>query len=65
MIAPLGQVTVAVPAIEAALNLTPSAGMYHYNIKVENGFTGMLQHLVNNKTAGLLTDMTATCALNN
>jgi hypothetical protein len=64
-IAPLGQMTVNVVTLEAALNLRPTAGMYHYNIKVENGFTGMLQHLVNNKAAGLLTDMTATCALNN
>ncbi|MHB1204648.1 MAG: hypothetical protein ACYCZX_03695, partial [Rhodospirillaceae bacterium] len=64
-IAPLGQVTVNVATIESALNLKPGPGMYHYNIKVENGFTGMLQHLVNNKAAGLLTDMTATCALNN
>jgi hypothetical protein len=64
-IAPLGQVTVNVATLETALNITPSVGMYHYNIKVENGFTGMLQHLVSNKAAGLLTDMTATCALNN
>ena len=63
-IPPLGQVTVSVATLEAALHLTPGAGMYHYNIKVENGFTGMLQHLVTNKAVGLVTDMTATCALN-
>ena len=46
------------------MRLTPSSGMYHYNIKLENSFTGMLQHLVNNQRAGLTTDMTAVCALN-
>jgi hypothetical protein len=64
-IPPLGQLSVSVTTIEAALGVRPSADMYHYNIKVENGFTGMLQHLVSNKAAALLTDMTATCALNN
>ena len=64
-ITPLGQLSVSVTAIEASLGLTPAAGMYHYNIRVENGFTGMIQHLVNNKAAGLLTDMTSACPLNN
>ncbi len=62
-IPPLGQAIVPASVIEAALRLTPTGSLYHYNIKVENAFTGMLQHLVDNQHAGLMTDMTAVCAL--
>lgn len=64
-IAPLGQVTVAVNAMEDAIGVSPGAGMYHYNVKLDNAFTGTMQHLVNNKSAGLITDMTTACPLNN
>ncbi len=64
-IAPLGQVTVTVATMESDIGVAPGAGMYHYNVKLDNAFTGMIQHLVNNRTAGLLTDMTTACPLNN
>ena len=64
-IAPLAQLTVNVATMESAIGVTPSAGMFHYNVKLDNAFTGMMQHLVNNRAAGLLTDMTTACPLNN
>lgn len=64
-IAPLGQITIGVATIEDAIGVTPSAGMYHYNIKLDAAFTGTMQHLVTNKSAGLITDMTTACPLNN
>lgn len=64
-IAPLAQTTISVNAIEEAIGLKPGAGMYHYNVKLDSAFTGTLQHLVNNKAAGLITDMTTACPLNN
>ena len=64
-IAPLAQVTVSVGAMESAIGVTPGAGMYHYNVKLDNAFTGIFQHLVNNRGAGLVTDMTTVCPLNN
>jgi hypothetical protein len=57
--------TILDTTIEDAIGLTPGAGMYHYNIKLDTAFTGTLQHLVNNKAAGLITDMTTACPLNN
>lgn len=64
-IAPLAQVTVGVNSIEDAIGVKPGAGMYHYNVKLDNAFTGTMQHLVNNQAAGLITDMTTACPLNN
>ena len=58
-----GQLLLSVPAIEASLNITPTAGMYHYVIKLEGAGTGFLQHLVNNKVVGVITDMTTVCKL--
>ncbi len=57
-----GQQLLAVAAIERAINLTPAADMFHYVIKLESG-TGFLQHLVNNQTAAVITDMTTVCQL--
>ncbi len=58
-----GRITVSVAAIEAATNITPSEGMFHYNIAAEGGFSGYLQHLVDNQKAGVITDMTTACAI--
>lgn len=58
-----GQVILSAAAIEAGLNRTPTAGMYHYVIKAEGSFTGFLQHLVTNQQAGVVTDMTTACLL--
>jgi hypothetical protein len=53
---------VSMKEIETVINLTPSAGMYHYVIKLENSFPGYLQHLVNNTKLGVVTDMTTSCS---
>ena len=62
-IAPNGHRAVLVSEIESALGFTPGAGQFHYVIEANAGFTGYLQHLVNNVQAGVITDMTTTCQL--
>jgi len=58
-----GQVILGIKTIETALGITPTSVMYHYAIKAEGAFTGFLQHLVTNKQAGVVTDMTTTCVI--
>jgi virginiamycin B lyase len=58
-----GQVTVDIAALEAGAGVSPGASLYHYVIKVENNFTGYLQHLLNNKSSSVITDMTTVCSL--
>ena len=60
-----GQLILTVSEIEAGLvpPLNPTGTMYHYVIRVENNFTGYVQHLVENQSAGVITDMTAVCTL--
>ncbi len=58
-----GQAVFTVDAIEAAAGTTPPAGTLHYVVKAEGTLTGFLQHLVNNLQVGVVTDMTAACAL--
>lgn len=60
---PNGSVVVPVSLIETQASITPAEGMYHYVIKAETPFTGFLQHLVTNTTAGVVTDMTTACGL--
>ncbi len=62
-VAPNSSTVVPVTLIETQANVTPADGMYHYVIKAETPFTGFLQHLVNNTTAGVVTDMTTACGL--
>lgn len=62
-IQPNSSTVVPVTVIEAQAKITPTDGMYHYVIKAETPFTGFLQHLVNNTTAGVVTDMTTGCGL--
>jgi uncharacterized repeat protein (TIGR02543 family) len=62
-IAPNTHALVSVSAIEAQVKITPSDGMYHYVIKAEAPFSGFLQHLLNNTTAGMITDMSTYCIL--
>ena len=62
-VAPNAQAILTVNSIEAAVGLTPSAGMYHYVVMAEGSFVGFLQHLVNNVQGGIVTDMTAACSL--
>ena len=49
--------------IEAGASVSPGTTIYHYIIKAEGTFTGFLQHLVNNKSTGVITDMTTICAM--
>ncbi len=58
-----GRGVVTVAAIEAAANITPAESAFHYNIRAEGGFSGYLQHLVDNQQAGVITDMTTACAI--
>lgn len=57
-----GQAMISIADIEAAVG-APTAGLYHYIIEAEAPFTGFVQHLVVNSETGVVTDMTATCAL--
>jgi hypothetical protein len=50
--------------MEAVAGVTPSSAMYHYVVKIEGAFAGFLQHLIDNRRAGVTADMTTTCAMN-
>lgn len=59
-----GNLVLSVADIESAAALQPAtSSIYHYIIKVESAFTGFLQHLVNNQSSGVITDMTTICSL--
>ena len=60
---PNGSVVVPISGIEAQANVKPGDGVYHYVIKADTAFTGFLQHLVTNTSAGVVTDMTTACGL--
>ncbi len=60
---PNSSTVVPITTIETQAGVTPTDGMYHYVIRAETPFTGFLQHLVNNTTAGVVTDMTTACGL--
>ncbi len=62
-IASAGAMEIAVSALEAQLALPPdvlAGGNGYYNVTLE-GFSGYLQHLVENVRPGALLDMTAKC----
>ncbi len=58
-----GQIALPIAAVEAAIGLHPDAAMFHYDLRLEGTFTGILQHLVNNRRSGVISDMSAVCAL--
>lgn len=62
-IAANGHARVPISTIETGAKVTPGLSTYHYVIKLEGTFTGYLQHLVTNTQAGVVTDMTESCAL--
>jgi hypothetical protein len=62
-IAANGQAIIPITAVEAQIGVTPNASQFHYVIKAEGTFNGFLQHLVDNKSVGVITDMTAMCQL--
>jgi len=56
-----GQVNLSRSRIDWAAKILPSSGasaVYQYKVIAESTFTGFLQHLVTNKQAGGITDMT-------
>ncbi len=57
-----GQAITTVVNMENAAGISPGS-RYHYILKIQNGFTGFLQHLVNNQQSGVTTDMTGVCPL--
>lgn len=63
VIAPNAELIVSVTSLEAAVGLKPGPTVFHYNIKIENGLSGFLQHLVNNAQVGVVTDMSTVCQL--
>ena len=46
------------------LNFQPAAGEGHVNFQLNSGFNGFIAHIVDNETAGVITDMTAKCDIN-
>lgn len=61
VMAPNSQRIISIPNMENLTGITPAAA-FHYVIKA-TPFTGHLQHIVNNRAARLISDMTETCAL--
>lgn len=57
-----GQSRINMSDIENATGLSNSSSL-HYTIKIENQFTGFLQHIVTNQSAGVITDMTTSCGI--
>ena len=62
-IAPGGSLLLPISTLETSAKITPTGAMYHYVLRKTGAFTGYLQHLVNNKQAGVITDMTTACTL--
>lgn len=56
-------VSFTVAEFAQAFNFSPDNGQFHLNFVLDAGFTGFAQHIVNNQSAGVLTDMTAKCIL--
>ncbi len=61
-IPPNSQRLLTVGSIEQMSGISPS-GVYQYNLRAESGLSGYVQHMVNNKAARLVTDLTETCPL--
>jgi hypothetical protein len=62
-IAPGTQTAIGAAAIEVGARITPSTSITEYTLKVESGFTGTVQHILDNQPADFLADMTAACPL--
>lgn len=58
-----GAQAIMVSSMETAAT-SPGPGMYHYVIKAETPFTGFFEHLVDNQSTAVTTDMTNACAMN-
>ena len=49
--------------IEAAASIPADPARTQYVIKADDSFTGFLQHLLNNRAQGVVSDMTAACMM--
>jgi hypothetical protein len=58
-----GQLILSVPQIEFGAGVSPGNSIYHYNVRLGGSITGYMQHLVNNASAGVTSDMTPGCAM--
>ncbi len=58
-----GQIILEIGTLEQVAGITPSTNAYHYNIVAETAFTGYMQQFLNNQSAKMIVDMTATCAM--
>jgi virginiamycin B lyase len=57
------QLSISIATLESGANVSPGETRYHYVIKAESTFTGYLQHLLTNKSTGVITDMSTVCSL--
>ena len=58
-----GQAVIPVTTLESGAGVDPN-GAFHYVVQVETqSFQGFLQHVVDNRGAGVITDMSTACAL--
>lgn len=60
-IPPRGQAITSVVDVEAQIGRTPTAGMFHYTVVAESEFAGHVQHILDNRAAGVISDMTTSC----
>ncbi len=51
----------SVATIETDAGIKLTAGMAHYVVTLDSEFTGYMQHLVNNISTGVITDMSTVC----
>jgi hypothetical protein len=58
-----GQAKVRIIDMERDAGFTPGAGVGHYVVKLRGTFRGFLQHFVENRSSGVVSDLTAMCAL--
>jgi hypothetical protein len=58
-----GQASLAVSGVETAARIEPRADQLLYIVKIEEPFTGFLQHLVTNQSAGVVTDLSTVCMM--
>ena len=50
-------------ALKEHFDHEPAEGQYHYNVRLTNDFPGYIQHVVLNSEAGLFTNMSTKCSL--
>lgn len=62
-IAANGQYIFEPGAIEARITMLTGTGGDYYILKLRSGFTGYLQHFVDNDAAGVITDLTPMCRM--